>query len=358
MKKKLLLFLTTLFFMSQLNAQLLDSFDKGYIILKNGSKKIGFIKNDDFKQKTSSICFKTSLDNDKCSSYDCLQLDTFGTGNETYQFFDIKLENKSVPVKLFAKKILSGGVSLYKGFYEENVFYILKTEKENFILQKDRLISGQIKLNRYNYEGLLNIATERFPKNSDYPLEFKEKVFIDVISKYNNSKGFANTVIKSKRKTKNFIIATAGAGIKNNESEFFFQLTNRIYQPKFSKSTSLNIGLNYYHFEYNLPNKIGPEIEVTQSLISVPVQLQHNFSNKKIRPYIFTGLNASYFSKKDQNNNSLIDKKGLQKNFGLGFLFGGGIEIDLLSGFMLKSEYRHETFTHLLLFGIGYNFSK
>jgi opacity protein-like surface antigen len=69
-------------------------------------------------------------------------------------------------------------------------------------------------------------------------------------------------------------------------------------------------------------------------------------------------MNFSYYSKKDKNGKSLLEDSGLQSEFGLSFLFGAGIEIDLYKGLMLKSEYRHETFTQLILIGIGYNFSK
>ena len=69
------------------------------------------------------------------------------------------------------------------------------------------------------------------------------------------------------------------------------------------------------------------------------------------------GLNFSYLKVVDDMSHPLFDD-GLHPNFRTGIVYGAGIEIDLYKGIMLKSEYRKEVFTHLILFGIGYNFSK
>jgi len=59
----------------------------------------------------------------------------------------------------------------------------------------------------------------------------------------------------------------------------------------------------------------------------------------------------------DDKKNSLIED-GLQMNYGLGILYGTGIELDINKRIMLKSEFRYQLFNHLILFGIGYKFSK
>jgi len=256
---------------------------------------------------------------------------------------------------------VNGKTSLYKGLHEKSVFYIISKKDKNYILQNDKFISGQTKVSRYNYVGILNLATENLPIKTNTTILYKEQVFIDILSKYNTSKGDDFEIIKTKEKPVRFYILTAGIGFGNSsESEYFAQFTNRIYFPKFSKNTSLNIGLNYYNYKFVIPRAVslGSDFEATQSLISVPFQLQHNFANKNIRPYAFIGMNISYLSVKDDEGNSIIEQRGLQSDFGLNFLFGGGIEVDLYKGLMFKGEYRYETFSHLMLFGIGYNFSK
>lgn len=360
--KKLLFLILILFSFSILNAQLKQFYEKGQITIKNGEIKQGYIRNDDFKHKIDKVCFKLSLTDEKCRFYDTSEIVSFKTENgEIYDVIETSLNNNTSPITLFAKKILNGKTSLYKGLHEKSVFYIISKKDKNYILQNDKFISGQTKVSRYNYVGILNLATENLPIKTNTTILYKEQVFIDILSKYNTSKGDDFEIIKTKEKPVRFYILTAGIGFGNSsESEYFAQFTNRIYFPKFSKNTSLNIGLNYYNYKFVIPRAVslGSDFEATQSLISVPFQLQHNFANKNIRPYAFIGMNISYLSVKDDEGNSIIEQRGLQSDFGLNFLFGGGIEVDLYKGLMLKGEYRYETFSHLMLFGIGYNFSK
>ncbi len=363
MKYKNLLFLaSTLFLTNLLNAQLKEFYEKGHITTKNGEIKQGYIRNDDFKHKIAEVCFKLSLTDEKCRLYDTSEIVSFKTENgEVYDLIETKLDNGATPLTLFAKKILNAKTALYKGLHEESIFYIISKNDKNYILQNDKFISGQTEVKRYNYIGILNLVTDNFPIKTNTTIQYKEQVFIDILSKYNTSKGDDFEVIKTKEEPVRFYILSAGIGIGNSsESEYFAQFTNRIYFPKFSKNTSLNIGLNYYNYKFIIPRAVslGSDFEAIQSLISVPFQLQHNFANKNIRPYVFMGMNVSYLSFNDDEGNSLLEDRGFQSEFGLSFLYGAGIEIDIYKGLMLKSEYRHETFTHLVLFGLGYNFSK
>lgn len=336
------------------NSQLKESFEKGFIITKNGEKISGYIQEDDFKNKVIKICFKKTLEDKKCKPYDTMQVVSFKTGDdEIYDLFKVEINNGKTKINLFAKKILSGETSLYKGFYTGDVFYIVSKKEGNYILQKDKLVSGETKVRRYNYLGTLNSATENFPIRNSTTVEFNELSFIDIIGQYNKSEGADYEITKTSNKGKNFWIIIGGLGFGNEESEFFLQFNNRTYFPRFSRNTSFSTGLNYYNYQYT---DTALNTEVTQSLISVPFQVQHNFLNKNIRPYAFTGASLSFLSINDEDGNSIIEDTGFQSDFGLGFMLGAGIEVDLYKGLMLKSEFRHETFTHLILFGIGYYF--
>ena len=358
MKNFKIIFLIQFFLIFNLSsAQLKEIFEKGTITRKGGTKVNGFIRNDDLKYKLYKTCFKQSLSDDNCVVYDTNQLKSFKTEKgEVFDLMTLSINNKTIEVTLFAKKIVEGEVALYKAIYNSNVFYIISKNETKYILQKDLFISGQTEVKRYNYLGILNIATDNFPiKTNNTLIEYSENNFKEIINQYNKSLGFESKTIKLKEKATNFLILTAGTGFtEDNGSEYFFQLTNRIYYPNFSKNTSLNIGLNYYNLSFN--DRL--EGDVNQSLISLPFQIQYNFINKNIRPFVFSGINISYNKRVDNDGNSLLDDKGFQKDFGFSFLFGGGIEIDLYKGLMIKSEYRYETFNHGILFGLAYNFSK
>lgn len=335
-------------------AQLNDTFEKGTIILNNGDKTEGYIKTEDLSKLSSEICFKLALTDLKCVSYTASQIKSFYTENgKIFDLLTLLINNNSNEINVFANLILKGKASLYKSVYESEEFFIIANNNTLYVLQNDQLVLWETEKRKYNYRGYLNIATEGFT-NTDKNIEFNENKFIEIISGYNASKGFESEKVTYKEKNITYINANAGGGFKTHATEFYFQGMYRTYYPKISRSTSLNIGLSYFNYWHSEPYGRGT-IEYTQTLTSIPLQLQQNLLNKDFRPYLFAGFNLSYMKIVENENNTSTDN-GLIKKIGVGLLYGGGMEFDIYKSLMLKCEYRNEIFRHLLLFGIGYNF--
>jgi hypothetical protein len=214
----------------------------------------------------------------------------------------------------------------------------------------NKLISGETKIRKYNYTGILNLATEGLIFKNNLNIKFDEDRFVDIITEYNNSKGSKSKDLRVEQESTNFVIANVGLGFDNNGSEYYGQVMYRKYLPKISRSTSLNIGVSYFQYQLTEQSK-----DFTQSLLSIPLQIQQNILNKNIRPYFFVGLSFNYLQIKDENNNSLLNE-GFQKTYGINPLYGAGIEKDIFKGIYLKSEYRKEGYSHPIVFGIGYIF--
>ena len=338
-------------------AQLKDTFEKGIIITNENVKMDGYIKTNDLSHLSTEISFKLTEEDVKYINYNTTQIKSFQT--ETGKIFDllaIKINNNSKEIAVFASLILKGQTSLYKTIYKSTTFYIVVTKDENYVLQNDEIITGETNIKKYNYEGVLNIATEGFLVNNYQKIAFNELDFIKIISEFNTSKGYKSNKVTYDEKNIHYYLVSIGGGVKKDESEIFFQAMYRVYFPKISRSTSLNLGLNYFNYQFS-ESSYGTTSLYKKSLISIPFQFQQNILNKNIRPYIFAGFSLSYLKSIDDKNNSLIED-GFQKNFGIGFLYGAGLEIDIYKRFMLKSEIRNEIYNHLILFGIGYNFSK
>jgi hypothetical protein len=354
----MLLFLLLCFSFHNAKAQLKDTWEKGTIITSEDVKIDGYIKTNDLSHLSSEFCFKVTEDDEKCINYDTTQIKSFQTiTGKTFDLLSIKIDNSSTEISVFANLILKGETSLYKTIYKSTTFYIVVTKDRNYVLQDDELMSGETEIRKYYFQGVLNTATEGYLTKNYSEIAFKEKDFIKVISGYNTSKGYVSTKVTYDEKNIHYHIINIGYGGRKNESEFFFQAMYRLYYPKISRSTSLNLGLNYFNYTFSDPSLSSNKRGFNESLLSIPVQFQQNILNKKIRPYFFWGLNLSYLFLADDKNYSLIES-GLQKNYGLGFLYGGGIEIDVFNRIMLKTEFRHEFVDHLLLFGVGYNFSR
>lgn len=361
MKQTISLFALILFMtINNSYAQLKESYEKGSIIQTNDEKINGFIKTEDLDVLSSEVCFKIEENDTKCIIYSATKLKSFST--ETGKFFEsltIKVNRNKKEINVFANLILKGKASLYKCIYNTKEIYIIVNNNMNYVLQNDELISGETEIRRYNYLGILNVATDGMTTTTKN-IEFSEKNFINILTQFNTSKGFESNNVTYNEKKISFIIVNVGGGFKKNESEFFIQGMYRTYFPKISRSTSLNIGINYFNYNYLVENTFNLEKSTNkynETLTSIPIQIQQNFLNKSFRPYIFMGMDVSYLKIVDQNNNSQIEN-GLQSNFGVGILYGAGIEYDIYKGLMVKCEYRKEVFTHLILFGIGYNFSK
>ncbi len=353
---KIVFFLFLLFSIQHSFAQLQESYEKGSVILNSGEQVEGFIKIEEQSKLSTEVCFKRIEADEDCTVYTSAEIKSFQTNSGKYfDLLTLQMDKNKRELRVFANLILKGEASLYKSTYKSNEFFVVRVNSQNYVLQKDLLVSGETEERKYNFRGVLNVATAGYT-NSSENIQYTENNFISVLTKYNASKGSESKLVAYKEKKINYILLNIGGGFGKSESEFFIQAMYRTYYPKISRSSSVSIGLNYYKYHYSeLYNERS--YQFTKTLTTIPVQVQQNIFNKRIRPYVFGGLNLSYLKIVDSERNSLL-KDRLQNNFGIGLLYGAGIEMDIYKGLMLKSEYRNEIFQHLFLFGIGYNFSK
>jgi hypothetical protein len=345
----LLIFLSTLIS----NAQLKEKFEKGWINNNNNNAKIeGYIKTDDLSKLSSEVCFKRNLEEKKCQNYDNSKIKYFQmVDGGIFELLSLKINNNQSDIDVFANLILKGEkLSLYRCIYKSELFYILSKDDKNYVLQNDKFTSGDREIKKYRFKGILNYVTEGLILKNNLNTEFDENNIVEIVTEYNNSKKAQSKDLRSKEKYTNYVITNVGLGFKNNGSEYYGQIMYRKYIPQISRSTSINIGINYFNYQFKEQNK-----DFTQSLLSIPLQIQQNILNKNIRPYFFTGISLNYLQIKDENNNSILSE-GLQKTYGINFLYGAGIEIDIFKGIYLKSEYRNEGYSHPIVFGIGYIF--
>lgn len=349
---KQIFLLATFFFTFICNAQLKEKFEKGWIINNKNLKIEGYIRTDDLSKLSSGICFKRNLDVKKCQVYTTTELKSFQIGDsDTFDLLNFKINNKQQEVALFLNLITKGNVlSLYKGIFKSDIFYVLSKKGRNYALQNDKLVSGETEIRRYHYRGILNLVTEGLAQRGNKKIKFDEDYFVEIVTEYNVLKKSKVTDLRFKEKTKSFVLPNIGIGFENDGFQYYGQVMYRKYLPRISRSASLNIGISYFNYQFKSQNR-----DFTQSLLSIPLQIQQNFSNKNVRPYIFAGISFNYLKISDENNNSIIDE-GFQKSYRINLLYGAGIEIDILKNIYLKGEYRREAYSHPIMFGIGYTY--
>ena len=345
------IFLLITFFLTLIcNAQLKEKFEKGWFINNDNFKMEGYIRSDDLSKFSTGICFKRNLDLKECQAYNITQIKSFRIGNgNTFNLLHFKINKKQQEIELFVNLIIKGNeLSLYRGIYKSEPFYVLSKNDKNYVLQKDKLISGETKFRKYNYKGILNFVTEGLAQRDNKKIKFDEDYFVRIVIEYNSLKNATVNDLRIKEKAKNYLLTNIGVGVENDGFQYYGQIIHRKFYPKISRSTSLNVGLNYFNYEFKVRNR-----NFTQSLLSIPLQIQNNILNKNIRPYIFAGLSFNYLRISDENNNSILSG-GFQKSYGINLLYGAGIEIDILKNIYLKGEYRIEAYSHPIMFGIGY----
>jgi opacity protein-like surface antigen len=336
--------------------QLDEKFEKGSYIDKENKKIEGFIMFTDLSKYSSGICFKISENEENCSKFGVSEIKEFSTeSGKKFEILTFKINNNTDEITVFANLMIKGKASLSKTVYLGNEIYIVNNNNVNYILQNDEVMAFDANKRKYYFRGNLSMATDGY-SNSFVNIDFEDKDFNKIIKGYNTLNGSESQILSYKEKNVNYIIGVIGGGFNNISTEYFIQTTYRTYFPKISQNVSLNIGLSYYNnTASSKKNSFIPNNNY--ALTTIPLQFQYNFFTKEFRPYLFGGLNLSHV--KYKNNNEYFNiNKGLQKTFGLGILYGGGIEIDTQKGLILKLEYRNEIFPHSIMLGIGYNFSK
>lgn len=338
--------------------QLKETLFKGSLVLTNGQTKEGFIKDQSISEYTKEVKFKTAETDEKFEIYTPENLKSFTTQNgHYYENLSLKLNNNTLAVTLIAQKILKGKASLYVTYYNSVAIYVVENNGVFNVLQNDDLEFNALNVTKYNFKGILNIATEGFAANKEN-ISFDQQAFIDIITKYNQSKGSESTLLMPKEKAVKFFTAYGGFGKGFNDVDdiYIFQANYRVYFPSISRSTSINVGFNYIYNKFEIKDSNNIPNKFTAKMYSVPLTIQQNFTTKSWRPYVFCGFSFAKISEKNNQNQS-INESGLQKDFGFAMVFGGGIEVDIYKGITTKVEYRNEL-NPFYFVGIGYNFMK
>ena len=186
---KNLFFLLLLTTVSVSFGQLRETLFKGTLVLTNGQTKEGFIKNQSVSEYAKEVKFKTAETDKKFESFTSQTLKSFTTQNgHSYETITIKVNNNKDEVTVIAQKILTGKASLYLTYYDTKAIYVVENNGIFYVLQKDELITGELQMTRYNFRGVLNMATETFMAGKEN-IDFDEKTFINLITDYNKHKG-------------------------------------------------------------------------------------------------------------------------------------------------------------------------
>ncbi len=364
MKKQLSKFIITFLifigFNTQLKAQINLSDIKGTIVLNNGDQLTGFVKGKTLSKMNLGVMFKLPTEKNfitySINDFEKLQLEN----GENYQVLEVSILEDSAKRKVLGALLLKGEISVYAASYNEKGIYILVKNGKTYWLQDDELISNKMTVTKHFFKNTLFLILQDggINENELIRIEFNEEDILNMVKRYNKAKNSPSESFKYKTPYQSFMITSINGNFFNRDDyEGMANIFYRFYSPRISKSTSLNIGIQYSYrrqtrLRYN--GSGNQEYHPTISSISIPFLIQQNVLNKKIRPFLRGGLTLVY---SNIDTNSPRDKisKGFQKSYGIGVLYGVGLEIDLLKLLMLKGDFYRDAVDHLMTVGIAYN---
>lgn len=354
-------------------SQIQDQYLKATLSFKDGSSKEGFIKNQPSEKMCFSVRFKADMNEKGLIVYDTSSVNKiFIENGERYDLLRFKPHFAKDSIGVLAKKIVDGKASLYIVIYRLKEIYIILNNGKKYPLQDEEILDGENKITSYYFNDYLKIALsddDSLFNVADKAL-FNERALINIIVAYNRHQQAECTVIKVKEESKHFLVVTADKSISNtvnSNSIFTVQGMYRTYLIKDSRNTCIELGFRYWSRRYNERVQIGSIINgipqpgyintmalFKENFFAIPFTIQHNLLNKWLRPYVFLS-NVFFFGYNRKNNvYEEINTKGFGDSYGFFFTAGGGVELDICKGIMLKTDYRLEN--KLWTLGIGYHY--
>lgn len=339
-----------------INAQLQDEYIKGTLHFTDGRKEPTLILNEETGKLNNSVTVQDSSSKKSRKKYtaaDILSIE-FENGKKFRQI--TFTPHKTVDtLTVLGRVLVTGRVNLYQVFYKESMILIAAREDNTYPMQKDEFTSNDKEVKEHFYNSFLMNALKDAPdelREKAAKIDFDEKRISRLIFEYNQLYNNPAELSVIKKENKKFI--TGGLlfkKTKNTPYAIWGFIHYRLYFTDFSRSTSFNTGFHYYQYQFKTAYSPIQTNTFNRSIASIPFFVQQNLLNKSFRPYVFGGFNLSYIATKAGTQN-IEDETGFQKNYGLHFLGGAGIEINLLRHLMLKTDYRFENFNHGFMGGL------
>lgn len=343
-----------------LAAQLQDQYLKSSIQYANGRTETVLVLNEETEKLNYAVFVKDSSLKSSKKTYtaqEILSID-FENGKKFRQIKFAKHASKDT-LTVLGRLLVTGKIELYQAYLNGAEVLVAIKDGEIYPLQDDEFSSNDLKVKRNFFRSYLVKALRDAPESIQIKtnkIRFDNKAISQLILDYNKIYDGPSEIVKQKKENKNFWIAGAlFKTTKANPYGIWGFVNYRLYITDFSRSTSLNTGLHYYNYQFKTTISPTSVVTNTRSITSIPIFVQQNLLNKKVRPYLFAGVNISYINTK-AGSTEFVDAKGFQGNFGFHVLGGAGIEWNVIPNLMLKADYRYENVMHGFMGGMAFIF--
>lgn len=357
MKLTCLLTIAFIFHSSILSAQLHDQYLNGSIQFADGRTETVLLLNEETEKLNYSVSVKDSSHKKSKKTYSASEILAFEFENgKKFRQITFTSHGSEDSITVLGRLIVTGRITLFQVYQNNAELLVAVKDEEIFPMQKDEFTSLDTEIKKHYYNSYLLSALRDAPgpfREKATKIDFNEKDISRLILDYNKLYDGPAEIVKTKTENRSFWIA--GASFKKTK-EYPYGILGfinyRLYITDFSRSTSFNLGLHYYNYQFQTTYSPITTVTSTRSIASLPVFVQQNLLNKRIRPYLFAGVNISYINTK-ADKRGYEDAKGFQRNYGFNILGGGGIELNVIPNLMLKADYRYENVLHGFMGGVA-----
>lgn len=357
MKLTCLLTIALIFHSFLLSAQLHDQYLKGSIQFADGRKETVLLLNEETEKLNYSVSVKDSSHKKSKKTYSAYEILAFEFENgKKFRQITFAPHSAKDSITVLGRLIVTGKINLFQVYQNNSELLVAVKDGEIFPMQKDEFTMLDTEIKKHHFNSYLLSALRDAPdpiREKATKIDFDEKAISRLILDYNKLYDSPSEIVKKEAENKRFWIA--GASFKKTKEYpygIFGFINYRLYITDFSRSTSFNIGLHYYNYQFKTTYSPISIITSTRSIASLPVFVQQNLLNKRVRPYLFAGFNISYINTK-ADRRGYEDPKGFQRNYGFNVLGGAGIELNVIPNLMLKADYRYENVLHGFMGGVA-----
>jgi opacity protein-like surface antigen len=338
-----------------------NSFKPGYVVTNNADTVKGYIEEGNENAISEKFVFKKDPTDKTTQKYTPADAAGFGFygGN---RFIRVTIDNpvEKQPNTVFAKALLKGYNQLFTYVKTDRRYFIIKTQEDStYLLYDDFYTYSGSDIQRGNFKNVLMLISKNCEKLKIQleRLNYSEADILSFIKQANNciAPGSNSEDLYVRPKGEMHFTAYAGGIYLGEQTMFNAKLQARYTLPSVDKKNSLNVGLhflnmhknkNFYYSYGGATNDRAVPSMVTTQMVSVPVTLQHYFTNGHFRPYLEAGFCYVLAKTSGELNSSLkVIEPWTENTFDI--TGAAGIDYRITPNIGLKAEWRYE-YTMLL----------
>lgn len=289
----------------------------GYFVTTAGDTTHGYIQDRPKISMSESFYFKTDVQQTEGRAYRPDEVISFAY-EPNFQFQSMTIQRDGKQQRVFMRQLVTGYASLYEYNNVESPLYLLTKETGESVQleKKDSIINGRLKEDKKYVGKMMYLFQDcgQFIK-SQQRVDFTQAMLSGFVRKYNRCvrPQEESRLLTTPRKLRLNVGAVAGRstlksyinGYNQNPQNppgkgdgYQLGLLADVY---YFERIALRTGLVYhnFNFEHHQPYSFGDYNYFHYiRAIEIPLNLRYNFTNGRIKPYVYGGFKAPIFLEK------------------------------------------------------------